>query len=122
MQKISSSPPTSQILRGSWRTINPGLADTNFFFGKSLKDLGTDHSWDVPESKRRYRFWRDKENQRILLHKVAKELNIRVPMEWGKVKRSLLYEHGIFPILQEYGGSFQQALVTLYPGFHFQLN
>lgn len=60
--------------------------------------------------------WQNPVSQRIFLEKVAKELNIQSPKDWGKVTTKQIIEKRLSGILQKHKKSLSKALNSAFPG------
>lgn len=61
--------------------------------------------------------WKDRNNQRVFLDKVAKALKITNPSDWGKITTTQIIESGGGTLLNDYyKGSLFNTLQSVYPG------
>lgn len=68
------------------------------------------------------RNWNNKEVQRLFLQKLAQDLRIKTPNEWGKVStRQVLALGGSSLLKNIYQGSLFKALKSCFPGTNPQI-
>ncbi len=62
--------------------------------------------------------WRNIANQRNFLDALAKEMEIKSPSDWSRVRSVDVNQRGGSGLLKVYGGSLVRALSTIYHVFH----
>lgn len=84
---------------------------------KFIKSVLTEIHWEDEWFERRIqRYWVDKNNQREILEKLAKQLNIKKNSDWGRVTYKSFQENKCITLLQKFGGSIYKLLKHVYPG------
>lgn len=63
-------------------------------------------------------FWRIKQNQKEFLDKLAKQLHIKEPKQWGTVTKRQVIDLGGKTLLCNYEDSLWKILQSVYPGMN----
>lgn len=71
------------------------LSKFNYSLKKALQTAYADIVQTDWKEKREFNFWTSKEKRRNFLTKLEKELDIRVPSDWGKVTTAQIAERGM---------------------------
>lgn len=76
-----------------------------------------EHQWDPQAfaSKAPRGYWSDVNHRRLLLEKVAKEMDVRSPEEWGCVAREDVRRLGGVALLHNHGGDMRAMLEKAFP-------
>jgi len=66
-------------------------------------------------------YWDDINNQKRFLDKIAKELHIREPTDWYKVKHADIRKRGGSALLKRYDHSLIKTLIGVYPNYKLEI-
>lgn len=96
------------------QSVYKGKEEVRLF---TLGDIHWKEEWfDIPKS-----YWGSIDNSKNFLDKVAKQLSIQAPSDWGKVTSWRLCELGGRSLLNYYNGSLFACLQSVYKGIFIRL-